>query len=313
MSAAPRSPAQPVIRCFASVVLLSVAFAITADAAEKAAVAATQARPTGGHAGSQFLAAWDDDGDDKVSRAEYDKARVQRFAFTDANKDGGLSVDEYLNEYATRLDPQIADERQASIKQTHTRFNALDKDHDGFIARTEYDLSGAQSFEHLDTQKTGQISEVPKEADETNEARPQRRSVIRMPSSHTRAGFVEIYDADGDGVLTRAQYDTERAKVFAATDANKDGKLDVTEYVAEFSARLDLRIADSRQAQLKQGKVRFNAIDDDKSGAIGRDEYLAMSARMFERTDTNKDGVVSKEDPAPLREERSANNATAKP
>jgi hypothetical protein len=34
---------------------------------------------------------------------------------------------------------------------------------------------------------------------------------------------------------------------------------------------------------------------------------------MFERTDTNKDGVVSSEDPAPRREERSASNAAAKP
>jgi hypothetical protein len=125
-----------------------------------------------------------------------------------------------------------------------------------------------------------------------------------MPTSHNLAGMLEIYDNDGDDILTRAQYEAERAKVFAATDTNKDGKLEHDEYANEFDARLSQRIADRRQAQLKQGHVRFKAIDTNENGDISREEYFVMSSRMFERTDTNKDGVISQDDPAPVREPR---------
>ncbi|MDY6948650.1 MAG: EF-hand domain-containing protein, partial [Pseudomonadota bacterium] len=95
----------------------------------------------------------------------------------------------------------------------------------------------------------------------------------------------------------------------AATDANNDGKLERNEYVQEFDARLAQRIEDRRQAQLKQGRVRFKAIDADDNGAISRDEYFAMSTRMFDRADTNKDNVISQDDPPPVRERRNDERA----
>ncbi|WP_129779929.1 EF-hand domain-containing protein [Peristeroidobacter soli] len=258
--------------------------------------------PTGGHTGNAFIATWDDDGDGKVTRAEYETVRKARFATTDSDHNGSLTVEEYVNEYAVRLDRDIADERDASLKQTDTRFKALDKDEDKFISRAEYDSSGERAFVHLDRNKDGRITNDDAEPDARKE--PRRRSVIGMPTSHTLAGMLEIYDDDGDDVLTRAQYDAERPKVFAATDTNKDGKLDHDEYVKEFVARLSLRIEDRRQAQLKQGRVRFKAIDTNENGDISRDEYFAMSARMFDRTDTNKDGVITQDDPPPVREPR---------
>ncbi|WP_116812685.1 EF-hand domain-containing protein [Steroidobacter cummioxidans] len=262
-----------------------------------------KAMPIGGHTGNAFIGTWDDDGDGKVTRAEYEAVRKARFATTDSDGNGSLSIEEYVNEYAARLDRDIADERNASLKQTDTRFKALDKDDDKFISRAEYDNSGDRAFVHLDRNKDGRIT---KEDAETvaKEATPRRRSIIGMPTSHTLAGMLEIYDDDGDDVLTREQYDAQRAKVFAATDTDKDGKLDHEEYVNEFNARLQQQIDDRRQAQLKQARVRFKAIDTDENGAISRDEYFAMSARMFDRADTNKDGVITHDDPPPVRERR---------
>lgn len=257
---------------------------------------------TGGHANSQFVRSWDQNGDAKVSRAEYDDARVKRYAATDADKSGALSQDEYINEYAARLDEQIADEKKASIQQTDTRFRALDKNHDNFIARAEYDASGAKAFDHLDPDRDGRILE--REANKQVAARDVNQSVIRMPTTHDLAGFIEIYDADGDGEVTREQYDAQRAGAFTATDVNRDGKLDQSEYLKEFVARLDRQIELRRQDQLQQGGVRFKSIDADKNGSISRDEYVAMSTRMFERTDTNKDGLVSQDDPAPPKRDR---------
>lgn len=272
---------------------------------------AGQSLPTGGHSGNAFIGTWDDDGDGKVPRAEYETVRKARFAATDANGDGALTIEEYLNEYAVRLDRDIADERSASMKQTDTRFKALDKDEDKFISRAEYDNSGERAFVHLDRNKDGRITQDDAEPAKKEAQNQRRRSIIGMPTSHEVAGMLEIYDDDGDDVLTREQYDAQRAKIFAATDTNNDGKLDHHEYVREFDARLAQRIEDSRQAQIKQGRVRFKAIDADKNGTISRDEYFAMSARMFERADTNKDNVVSQDDPRPPRERRREEQAVS--
>lgn len=259
--------------------------------------------PTGGHASEAFIDAWDDDGDGKVSRAEYQAVRNGRFATTDADRGGSLTVDEYVSEYAARLDREIADERNASLKQTDTRFKALDEDGDRFVSQAEYNHSGERVFFHLDRNKDARIT--PEDAEPGSRQDRRRHSAIAMPTSHNLAGMLEIYDDDGDGVLTREQYDAHRDKAFAATDTNKDGKLDHDEYAGEFSSRLSQRIDERREAQLKQARVRFKAIDADKNGSIDRDEYFAMSARMFGRADTDNDGVVSQDDPAPVREPRS--------
>ncbi len=298
--------ARRALRICSLAAVMSAALGV-AHGAENAA--ATESLPTGGHAGNAFIGAWDDDGDGKVARAEYEVVRNARWATSDGDHDGSLTVDEYVNEYAVRLDRDIADERTASLKQTDTRFNALDKDSDKFISRTEYDGSGERAFVHLDRNKDGKVTKEDADPAEKNTQTPRRRSIIGMPTSHNLAGMLEIYDDDGDDVLIRDQYDTQRAKVFAATDTSKDGKLDHEEYVNEFNARLAQRIDDRRQAQLKQGRVRFKAIDANENGGISRDEYFAMSTRMFDRADTNKDGVISQDDPPPVREPRPEDRA----
>lgn len=302
MSVSSRASASLMVRHALRVCSLAATLSFgVAHGAETAEVG--KAMPTGGHTGNAFIGTWDDDGDGKVTRAEYETVRKARFTTTDSDGNGSLSIEEYVNEYAARLDRDIADERNASLKQTDTRFKALDKDGDKFISRAEYDNSGDRAFVHLDRNKDRRITK--EDAEPAAKQTPRRRSIIGMPTSHTLAGMLEIYDYDGDDVLTREQYDAQRAKVFAATDTNKDGKLDHQEYVSEFSARLQQQIDDRRQAQLKQARVRFKAIDADENGDISRDEYFAMSARMFDRADTNKDGVIAQDDPPPVRERRS--------
>jgi Ca2+-binding EF-hand superfamily protein len=291
-------------RAAASIIVVS---GMAANAAEPSAGNSAATQPSGGHGEGAFILSWDADGDGKVPRAEYEAVRVERFASADENRDGALNAAEYVNEYALRLDREVADERTASIKQTHTRFRALDKDEDNFVSRAEYDASGVRAFEKLDQDRDGRITQQDPEGARSETAagaQPRRRSVIAMPSTHRRTGLLEIYDADGDGVVTREQYQSKRAETFAATDANRDGKLDREEYVNEFAARLERQIQNTRQTQLQQGQVRFKSIDADHDGAIGRNEYAAMSARVFERADTNRDSVVSAEDPAPVREQR---------
>ncbi|MGB7412084.1 MAG: hypothetical protein WA910_13130 [Sphingopyxis granuli] len=75
--------------------------------------------------------------------------------------------------------------------------------------------------------------------------------VLAAPAGGPRA----MGDADGNGVLTRAEAQAHAAQMFAKLDANGDGKLDAADRAA---AR------------------------------------AAMQAKMFERLDANKDGSISK-------------------
>ena len=265
--------------------LLMVAPAIAQESAAKAPVAKEAANT----ASAFFLEQFDADKDGKVSWDQFVAFRKQRYADTDENKDGTVDVEEYTNEYLVRLDARIETERRAQVEQTRVRIKALDTDKDGFISRAEYDASGDRAFAHFE------------KASDKPEPTSTRRSALDMPSTHTRAGMLEIYDSNADGKVTRAEYDQGRAEAFARTDQNGDGKLSGDEYLAEFEDRLDRRAASTRESSAAQSKVRFNSLDADKDQRMTWDEYHASGTRMFERTDTNGDRVVDARDPAPAK------------
>lgn len=115
---------------------------------------------------------------------------------------------------------------------------------------------------------------------------------------HEKDIFVETYDADGDGVVTQAEFDAERLEGFTARDANGDGIIHREEYVAEYEVRLDADLAATRAAQLEQADNRFDALDDDEDGDMTAAEFNDSGAWMFGELDTNKDGVVNDQDTA---------------
>ncbi|WP_395444221.1 hypothetical protein [Caulobacter sp. UC70_42] len=126
-------------------------------------------------------------------------------------------------------------------------------------------------------------------------------------ASHARDTFIKEQDQNGDGVVTKDEYAATRALQFAATDADRNGVLSRAEYVGEFKARLEKRLAtdsrtaekkeEERERQMRQADVRFDVLDSDKSGAITRAEFDYSGWRMFVTHDTNNDGTVSSADP----------------
>lgn len=120
------------------------------------------------HDGGAFIAAFDADHDGRLTRAEYDAGRAARFAATDTDGDGSLSEAEYVGEYTGRLERRLAtstdaedrktEERQRQTRQAHVRFGVLDADHDGRIARAEYDRVGTRSFDEQDGDRDGIVT-----------------------------------------------------------------------------------------------------------------------------------------------------------
>ncbi|HBK46017.1 MAG TPA: hypothetical protein DDZ67_06175, partial [Xanthomonadaceae bacterium] len=117
------------------------------------------AMPTS-HSAEGFLALYDDNGDGKVDRAEFDRSRDAQFARSDTDRDGLLSVEEYLAEFEDRLDRRIATLTQGGDRQVRVRFGVLDADKDGRMTFAEYQASGKRTFDLADRNHDGVVDEA---------------------------------------------------------------------------------------------------------------------------------------------------------
>jgi EF-hand domain pair/EF hand len=75
-------------------------------------------------------------------------------------------------------------------------------------------------------------------------------------------------DTNGDGKLTRAEFDAGQKARFSQIDINKDGSATPEELETFHEAR-------SAEMRAEMSKVRFDALDTDKNGQISRNEFTA--------------------------------------
>jgi hypothetical protein len=116
------------------------------------------------------------------------------------------------------------------------------------------------------------------------------------PCPPVTEGFLALYDSNGDGKVSRIEYDQDRAAQFARSDRNHDGELDRAEYAAEYRARIDARAAELDKREDRQAHVRFGVLDTDKDRKMTFVEYQASGKRLFDTADRNRDGVIDAAD-----------------
>ncbi|KAA1152152.1 EF-hand domain-containing protein [Pseudoalteromonas fuliginea] len=107
-----------------------------------------------------FFIKYDLNQDNIITQEEFNQRRRQDFDRADEDANNWLTEQEYIFEYENRLDKKIASTRKAALKQTHIRFNVLDKDEDGAMTFAEYQLSGHRSFTRWDTDKDGIVNNL---------------------------------------------------------------------------------------------------------------------------------------------------------
>lgn len=137
----------------------------------------------------------------------------------------------------------------------------------------------------------------------------------RPAGGHGLDAFFGSYDANRDGVVTRAEYDAIRLQRFRAADTNGDGVLSEAEYVAEFEGRLKKQYFDqgrepdqAYENSIKQAHVRYNIVNRARDGRYTLEEDRAIAERTFKGVDTNGDGKVTRDDPPRPQEARNGGN-----
>lgn len=95
-------------------------------------------------------------------------------------------------------------------------------------------------------------------------------------------------DANTDGVLTRAEFDTGREGMFTRLDADNNGELTREEMRAHRGERGHRGMRGHRRG----GGMHLSGADANNDGNITREEFLARPTAMFERLDANDDGVI---------------------
>lgn len=198
--------------------LAAVGFAALVGACGMAQAQNHHGPPPGG--GRFFQADANNDG--VVTRQEFDAFRAAEFTRLDANHDGQLTRDEMRAGHQWRHHgDQAAVGGPSGLSGDHHRgrhFDMLaraDANHDGNISREEFLARPNQMFDHLDTNHDGVIS-----ADERQAILQQMQSGM----AHARTDHPNP-DANGDGVISHAEFDTAGAAKFARLDANHDGRV----------------------------------------------------------------------------------------
>ena len=135
----------------------------------------------------------------------------------------------------------------------------------------------------------------------------------QQPQQITRAGVLQesqakfkAMDANGDGVITKAELQTAQAKALKEAEAARDQKM-----AAEFK-KLDtdnngsLSLAEFKAAA-PSVRIRTTAdqalshYDTDKNGKITLEEYRKPRLALFDKVDANHDGKVTPEEVAAAR------------
>lgn len=178
------------------------------------------ASPANAHRGMRLFDRADANKDGAVTRTEFDAARSARFAAIDANKDGALEVSE-LRTWRRAWPARFRD----------ARFKTLDGDGDGKLGVEEYVARRKAAFAKIDANEDGAVDKAEFDAafEKVRERmlayydRGDRGKRHHRWRGYKRRAMHRRPDLNGDGKVTRAEFDALGSLIFLRLDGDGDG------------------------------------------------------------------------------------------
>ncbi|PVB61015.1 calcium-binding protein [Labrenzia sp. 011] len=263
----------------------------------------------GGRHGERIFERFDADKDGVITEAEIVEVQTSQFQSADTDGSGDISLEEFKAEFLTRTNDRMV-----------RAFQFLDRDGDGTVTQEETDVVANRLFKMMDRDGNGTAERMQRgkrgPADEQKRAerkgpdgkggkdgkdgkdgRNAQRAEARghderggpRGPQHGRGGpgqmFLALFDTDGDGAVSREDFDARRAELFALADTDGKGSFTLEQF-----APLWLTVNENRVVDM------FQRADADGSLGISAEEHGKRLDKMMERADRNKDGVITKAD-----------------
>lgn len=103
------------------------------------------------------------------------------------------------------------------------------------------------------------------------------------------------YDANGDGVVTKEEFEARSAANFKDADVHHKGAITFDEFQDFARKQMEKR----RQEMMKH---HFDEMDTNHDGKVSAEEFKAASDKMFNWMDTNHDNKLDAKDRGAMRE-----------
>jgi hypothetical protein len=108
-------------------------------------------------------------------------------------------------------------------------------------------------------------------------------------------GMVQQMDKDGDGAVSKKEFNAFHAERFKDMDTNKDGKISAEE-LDGLHQGMRSQMKSMRHMSMEQ---HFDAADTDHDGALSKEEAekgMPILFARFDENDANKDGKITKDE-----------------
>lgn len=109
------------------------------------------------------------------------------------------------------------------------------------------------------------------------------------PGPHGHGAHMAWLDSDGDGAVSRSEFDAGGKSRFAESDTDGDGQLSAEELEAAHERMREQMRSERAGRHQNRALARFDA---DGNGLVSREEFDAARAGLFEQLDADGDGVL---------------------
>ncbi|MBB4264735.1 EF-hand domain-containing protein [Roseospira visakhapatnamensis] len=114
-------------------------------------------------------------------------------------------------------------------------------------------------------------------------------------------GMLQTMDADGDGIVTRAEFDSFHVLAFRAMDPDGTGAVTLDDFLASRQgvgpgAQQNGRSACRADRREQMQTQRFNAWDANGDGSVTQSEFQAASVERFAGLDLDNNAEITKQE-----------------